>query len=429
MAAPTVVLPPSSTGFVVPPPSGVNAEVSLEADVVAEPCTFQGELVADECFASDGGAATVFSEPDYGTDEGRITEKGQRLFVGGLPQNATSEDLKIAFRKYGDLAEAEIIRDRQTGRSRNFGFVVLADKEMQSKALAEGIEVAGRKVTVKVQDGKQGGNADYPSPGKPYNSDKGDRKVFVGRLEPHHDQSFLSDTFSQRFGKVQEVFHAANKNYGFVTFVSSIDARAALKVGTLQVGQANLVIKSADPMRETRTRSDRDRSRSPPRDHMHMGAMPPAGCGAYPPAYGACPSYPGYGYPPPGCYPPPSAYSYPQPPPNYGYPQPTESSAYGAYGYSYHPGAAAPGAPPPGTAPSSQLPQGYWPPPSHMPQQGMPSACGPPPSAAPPGSVGASHPLAGYGQPPPNAYGIPGYGPPPGACQSGGRVDPYGRPY
>lgn len=46
-----------------------------------------------------------------------------KIFVGGLPYHTTDESLKIFFQKFGNIEEAVVITDRQTGKSRGYGFV------------------------------------------------------------------------------------------------------------------------------------------------------------------------------------------------------------------------------------------------------------------------------------------------------------------
>ncbi|MGI8517815.1 MAG: RNA recognition motif domain-containing protein, partial [Acidimicrobiia bacterium] len=44
-----------------------------------------------------------------------------RLYVGNLPFRTTSEDLRVAFSRFGEVTTAEVLSDRETGRSRGFG--------------------------------------------------------------------------------------------------------------------------------------------------------------------------------------------------------------------------------------------------------------------------------------------------------------------
>ena len=74
----------------------------------------------------------------------------KKLFVGNLPYSMTDEDLERAFAEYGSVESAVVIRDRETGRSRGFGFVEMAsseEAEAAQKAL-DGSDVDGRPLRV-----------------------------------------------------------------------------------------------------------------------------------------------------------------------------------------------------------------------------------------------------------------------------------------
>lgn len=74
----------------------------------------------------------------------------KKLFVGGLSWGTTDDRLKEAFARFGDVTEAKIITDRETGRSRGFGFVTFADDKAADLAVAEldGRELDGRTIRV-----------------------------------------------------------------------------------------------------------------------------------------------------------------------------------------------------------------------------------------------------------------------------------------
>jgi len=81
-----------------------------------------------------------------------------KLFVGGLAWATDSEGLKSAFAEYGEVIEAKVITDRDTGRSRGFGFVTFADAEMAKAALAlNDTELDGRTIRVDIAQEKRGG--------------------------------------------------------------------------------------------------------------------------------------------------------------------------------------------------------------------------------------------------------------------------------
>lgn len=75
-----------------------------------------------------------------------------KLFVGNLPYNTTSEDLGKMFEPHGQVAEATVITDRYSGKSRGFGFVEMPNDEEAQKAIEalNGNEVEDRKLAVSV---------------------------------------------------------------------------------------------------------------------------------------------------------------------------------------------------------------------------------------------------------------------------------------
>jgi len=75
---------------------------------------------------------------------------GNKLYVGNLSYATTEDDLKTLFAKAGSVASVEVIKDRETGRSKGFGFVEMSsDAEAQAAIDAmNGKEVEGRALTV-----------------------------------------------------------------------------------------------------------------------------------------------------------------------------------------------------------------------------------------------------------------------------------------
>ncbi|MBK49584.1 MAG: RNA-binding protein [SAR202 cluster bacterium] len=72
------------------------------------------------------------------------------IYCGNLSYQSTDEDLNTLFQEYGDVASAKVIRDRETDRSRGFGFVEMeSDDEAQNAIDAlNGQEFMGRKLVV-----------------------------------------------------------------------------------------------------------------------------------------------------------------------------------------------------------------------------------------------------------------------------------------
>jgi len=73
-----------------------------------------------------------------------------KLYVGNLSFNTTEGDLQNMFAEAGTVQSVSIIEDRETGRSRGFGFVEMATKEEASAAIAsfDGKEIDGRNLKV-----------------------------------------------------------------------------------------------------------------------------------------------------------------------------------------------------------------------------------------------------------------------------------------
>ncbi|XP_076055478.1 RNA-binding protein 24-like isoform X4 [Oratosquilla oratoria] len=88
------------------------------------------------------GAATLDGGPQKDTTFTKI-------FVGGLPYHTTDKSLREHFEVYGDIEEAVVITDRQTGKSRGYGFVTMADRSGAERAIKEPNPVIdGRKANV-----------------------------------------------------------------------------------------------------------------------------------------------------------------------------------------------------------------------------------------------------------------------------------------
>ena len=72
------------------------------------------------------------------------------IFVGNLAYSATDHDLRQLFEPYGVVDKISVIIDRDTGRSKGFGFVEMPDSNAAKTAIAklQGTELAGRALTV-----------------------------------------------------------------------------------------------------------------------------------------------------------------------------------------------------------------------------------------------------------------------------------------
>ena len=85
------------------------------------------------------------------------------IYVSNLGFNVQDEDLKKFFTPYGEVTSAKIINDRETGRSRGFGFVEMPDDTASKKAIAELNDTSVDGRTMKVVEAKP--KEDRPSRG------------------------------------------------------------------------------------------------------------------------------------------------------------------------------------------------------------------------------------------------------------------------
>ena len=79
--------------------------------------------------------------------------KIMRLFVGNLPWSIGDDELRDLFSEFGEVADSKVIKDRDTGRSRGFGFIEMDDEagEAAIKGL-DGSEQEGREIRVNVAE-------------------------------------------------------------------------------------------------------------------------------------------------------------------------------------------------------------------------------------------------------------------------------------
>ncbi|XP_078155079.1 glycine-rich RNA-binding protein 4, mitochondrial-like isoform X2 [Carex rostrata] len=82
-----------------------------------------------------------------------------KVFIGGLSYGTDEQGLKDAFSHYGDVVEARVILDRETGRSRGFGFVTYTSAEEAQAAITamDGKDLHGRMVRVNTANDRAGG--------------------------------------------------------------------------------------------------------------------------------------------------------------------------------------------------------------------------------------------------------------------------------
>jgi RNA recognition motif-containing protein len=99
----------------------------------------------------------------------KLKVMAMKLYVGNLSFQTSSEDLQQLFSQAGTVESASVVEDRDTGRSRGFGFVEMASKEEGEKAIEQfnGTDLGGRNLTVNEarpredRGGRGGGGGGY----------------------------------------------------------------------------------------------------------------------------------------------------------------------------------------------------------------------------------------------------------------------------
>ena len=97
-----------------------------------------------------------------------------KIYVGNLPYSVTDSSLESNFAEFGSVSSAKVMMDRETGRSKGFGFVEMASAEIAQAAITalHGMSVDGRSIVVNLARPREesGGSGGYSAGG--YNTNK-----------------------------------------------------------------------------------------------------------------------------------------------------------------------------------------------------------------------------------------------------------------
>jgi RNA recognition motif-containing protein len=95
---------------------------------------------------------------------------GRKLYVGNLPYSVTSDSLEQMFAEFGTVASAQVIQDRDTGRSKGFGFVEMQSDEEAQRAISGMHDKSfdGRALTVNEAKPREGGGGGGGGGGRRY---------------------------------------------------------------------------------------------------------------------------------------------------------------------------------------------------------------------------------------------------------------------
>ncbi|MFI5153816.1 MAG: RNA-binding protein [Chitinophagales bacterium] len=109
-----------------------------------------------------------------------------KLFVAAIPYDFDDVDLKEMFELYGEVNSAKVILDKETGKSRGFGFVDMSDDNEAKIAIEtlDGAAIKGKKMSVKQAE-------DQPRPGGFNNRDRGrDNRDNRGNFNRDRDRRY-----------------------------------------------------------------------------------------------------------------------------------------------------------------------------------------------------------------------------------------------
>jgi len=129
---------------------------ALRQDHAAPAATINPLLLYLGMFLSVGGLALAWQR-DHGASTARAVQQRarpeaptRRVFIGGLPFTTSRDELRQLFEAYGVVEHVHLMTDWETGRSRGFAFVTMADAHEARAAMAglNGIALGGRTVTV-----------------------------------------------------------------------------------------------------------------------------------------------------------------------------------------------------------------------------------------------------------------------------------------
>jgi nucleolin len=166
------------------------------------------------------------------------TSNGPNLFVGNLSWNIDEDWLRQEFEEFGELSGVRLMTDRETGRSKGFGYVefVNAADAAQAHAAKQGAELDGRAMNVDFSKPRPSGGDRPDNRRKSYGDQTGEPSdtLFLGNLSFDCTQEDLSDVFGPH-GTVLGVRlptdreTGAPKGFGYVTFASVEEATGALE--------------------------------------------------------------------------------------------------------------------------------------------------------------------------------------------------------
>lgn len=150
-----------------------------------------------------------------------------KIYVKGIPQSLSDESFRSFFSRFGDLKSCNLMRDKETGNARGFGFVTYKSKVSAMKCLEESSKVIEGVLVHTNLAGR-----DHPIFGGLKGFEEELRKVFVRGLS-HDTTDHLLGEYMTQFGEVENCFCAKqngrNAGYGFCLFKLASSAMKSLE--------------------------------------------------------------------------------------------------------------------------------------------------------------------------------------------------------
>ncbi|XP_074588696.1 uncharacterized protein LOC141844557 [Curcuma longa] len=174
------------------------------------------------------------------------TSSAGKIFVGGVAWDTAEETFSRHFRKYGEITDSVIMKDKNTLMPRGFGFVTFADPSIIDKVLEDEHVIDGRTVEVK---------RTVPREEMPSKAGIKTKKIFVGGIPTSLTEDELKEHFSS-YGEVVEhqiMFDhttGRSRGFGFVTFKDEESVDKIISKGKMHDFDGKQVeIKRAEPKR------------------------------------------------------------------------------------------------------------------------------------------------------------------------------------
>lgn len=147
-------------------------------------------------------------------------EAKRKIFLGGLDNETTTEDLNAYFQSYGVIEDAVVMRYSDTGNSKGFGFVTFSRVEEADRCIAENPHFLDGKSIECTRAMPRG--TDVETPIQQTNSEKQKRKLFIGNVSYDTTTEDLESYF-EKYGEIDDCVVMKNPNgtsrgFGFVTY-------------------------------------------------------------------------------------------------------------------------------------------------------------------------------------------------------------------